>query len=75
MSTENIKSETDYSPKPPTVDVGSLAHGSGACQTCNLWEPEKGYRADMANMGYCPLFNKRVRFDHGTQCTGHSDLH
>ena len=28
MSTENIKIETDPSPKPPTVDVGSLARGS-----------------------------------------------
>jgi hypothetical protein len=53
----------------------SCAAMFGVCQTCNLWEPEKGYRPDMANMGYCPLFDKRTRFDHGKQCTGHSDLH
>jgi hypothetical protein len=28
MSTENIKTETDSSPKPPAVAVGSLARGS-----------------------------------------------
>lgn len=46
----------------------------GVCQTCNLWEPEKKYRPEMANMGYCPLFDKKTRFDHGAKCTGHSDL-
>ena len=35
MSTENIKTETDPSPKPPTVDVGSLARGSAPTWTQN----------------------------------------
>lgn len=36
MSTENIKTETDSSPKPPTVDVGSLARGSASVEQVRL---------------------------------------
>lgn len=43
MSTPNIKTETDSSPKPPTVDVGSLARGSGlvAVGTLGRFKPLK----------------------------------
>ena len=60
---------------PPSNMTSESPHSGKICQTCNLWEPEKDYRPDMANMGYCPLFNKRTRFDHGTNCTGHSAFH
>jgi hypothetical protein len=53
----------------------ALAAGSAVCQLCNLWEPERGYQPEMANMGFCPMFNKRTRFNHGSQCTAHSALH
>lgn len=59
MSNEHKQTEAD----------AVLRDSAGSCQECSLWEPERKYRRDMANMGYCPMFDKRTRFDHGNSCT------
>ena len=45
------------------------------CATCNHWEPKtyqgQGPARQVANIGYCPVFQKDTTPEHGSRCTAY----